>query len=53
MCDDIEATVDELRGRGARIDKPVSDQGFGLITYIELPGGGSIGLYQPRHPTAI
>jgi len=53
MCDDIEATVDELRGRGARIDRPVSDQGFGLLTYIELPGGGSMGLYQPKHPTAI
>ena len=52
MCDDIEATVAELRAKGAVIEKPVSDEGFGLLTYIELPGGGSLGLYEPRHPIA-
>jgi catechol 2,3-dioxygenase-like lactoylglutathione lyase family enzyme len=52
-CDDVEATVAELKAKGVRIDKPVTDQGFGLLTYIELPGGGSLGLYQPKHPTAF
>jgi hypothetical protein len=31
---------------------PVSDQGWGLLTSIGLPGGGELGLYEPRHPTA-
>jgi catechol 2,3-dioxygenase-like lactoylglutathione lyase family enzyme len=51
MCDDIEATVAELEGRGVRFSRPVSDEGFGLVTAIELPGGGELGLYEPRHPT--
>jgi hypothetical protein len=31
----------------------VSDEGFGLMTAIELPSGAQLGLYEPRHPTAI
>jgi len=53
MCDDVEATVLELRAKGVTIDAPITDEGFGLMTYIELPGGGSLGLYQPKHPTAM
>ena len=30
----------------------VSDQGWGLLTSIRLPGGGELGLYEPRHPKA-
>jgi catechol 2,3-dioxygenase-like lactoylglutathione lyase family enzyme len=51
MCDDIEATVDDLAGRGVACG-PVSDRGWGLLTHIRLPGGGELGLYQPRHPRA-
>jgi catechol 2,3-dioxygenase-like lactoylglutathione lyase family enzyme len=50
MCDDISATVAELSERGVRFSRPVSDEGFGLVTAIELPGGGELGLYEPRHP---
>jgi catechol 2,3-dioxygenase-like lactoylglutathione lyase family enzyme len=53
MCDDIEATVEELRAKGVEFSAPVSDEGFGLVTAIALPGGGELGLYEPRHPTAI
>jgi predicted enzyme related to lactoylglutathione lyase len=53
MCDDIEATVEELRSKGVELARPVSDQGFGLMTALALPGGGELGLYQPKHPTAI
>ena len=53
MCDDIAATVRELEGKGVQFAGPVSDQGFGLMTRIKLPGGGELGLYEPRHPTAI
>jgi hypothetical protein len=50
MCDDIEATTAELRGKGVELTKPVSDEGWGLVTAIALPGGGELGLYEPRHP---
>jgi predicted enzyme related to lactoylglutathione lyase len=53
MCDDIATTVRELEGKGVQFAGPVSDQGFGLMTRIKLPGGGELGLYEPRHPTAI
>jgi catechol 2,3-dioxygenase-like lactoylglutathione lyase family enzyme len=50
MCDDVHAAVEELRSRGAELDD-VSDEGFGLVTAIRLPGGGRLGLYEPRHPS--
>jgi hypothetical protein len=52
MCDDVEATVEELRGKNVEFTRPVTDEGFGLMTAIKLPGGGELGLYEPRHPTA-
>jgi predicted enzyme related to lactoylglutathione lyase len=52
MCDDIEATVAELSARGAEFTEPVADRGFGLLTTIRVPGGGELGLYQAKHPTA-
>jgi predicted enzyme related to lactoylglutathione lyase len=51
MCDDAHATVEELKHKGIDISRPISDEGFGLMTAIELPGGGELGLYEPRHPT--
>ena len=53
MCDDIQATVDELRARGAVIQEPVEDVPYGRQAWIDLPGGGRIALYQPSHPTAV
>jgi catechol 2,3-dioxygenase-like lactoylglutathione lyase family enzyme len=52
MCDDLEQTMTELRAKGAEFSAGVSQAGFGLMTTIALPGGGELGLYQPRHPTA-
>jgi Glyoxalase/Bleomycin resistance protein/Dioxygenase superfamily len=49
MCDDVHATVQELRAKGVELAHPVRDEGFGLLTAIVLPGGGEIGLYEPRH----
>lgn len=53
MCDDVNATVAELSARGAEITEPVTDEGFGLVTAIRLPGGGELGLYEPRHPSPL
>jgi catechol 2,3-dioxygenase-like lactoylglutathione lyase family enzyme len=49
MCDDLEATMRELTGRGVQFAGPVSAAGWGSMTSIVLPGGGEVGLYQPRH----
>jgi hypothetical protein len=52
MCDDIEATVTELRERGVEVRADVQDQGFGLVTSLQVPGAGWLMLYQPRHGLA-
>jgi catechol 2,3-dioxygenase-like lactoylglutathione lyase family enzyme len=51
MCDDVNATVEQLAAKGVTCG-PVNDQGWGLLTSIRLPGGGELGLYEPRHPKA-
>jgi predicted enzyme related to lactoylglutathione lyase len=53
MCDDVHATVAELKAKGVDVARPISDEGFGLVTAIQLPGGGELGLYQPRHPSPL
>jgi predicted enzyme related to lactoylglutathione lyase len=53
MCDDVQATAQELAAKGVELSRPVTDEGFGLMTAIRMPGGGELGLYEPRHPTAI
>jgi predicted enzyme related to lactoylglutathione lyase len=53
MCDDIHATVAELRGKGVDLARPISEERWGLVTAISLPGGGELGLYEPRHPTPL
>jgi predicted enzyme related to lactoylglutathione lyase len=53
MCDDINATVEELQRKGVQITRPVSDEGFGLETAVRLPDGSELGLYEPRHPSPL
>lgn len=50
MCDDVAATVDELRAKGVEITRSVSDENWGLLTAFRLPSGAEIGLYEPKHP---
>ncbi|MGR7002201.1 MAG: extradiol dioxygenase [Streptomycetaceae bacterium] len=52
MCDDVRATMAELTAKGAEFTEPVTDAGWGLKTSLRLPGGGDLGLYEPRHPVA-
>ena len=51
-CDDVEATVRTLAARGVEFTGPVEDHGFGLVTFIRVPGGFTIQLYQPRYSKA-
>ncbi len=48
MCADVEELSGELSGRGVDCS-PVQNQGWGLLTRVTLPGGGKLGIYQPRH----
>lgn len=52
MCDDIEETVAELAAKGVAILRPVSNRAYGLVTAIDVPGFGEMGLYEPKHPVA-
>jgi hypothetical protein len=53
MCDDIAATMSDLRARGIEFTGEPTDQGFGIVTEMVLPGDLHVQLYQPHHPTAI
>jgi len=53
MCDDLDATIAELRGRGIEIRGEPQDEGYGIVSTIVLPGGVDVLLYEPRHLTAI
>jgi predicted enzyme related to lactoylglutathione lyase len=52
MCDDLEASIASLKAKNVRCTK-IENAGWGTVTTIPLPSGGSIGLYQPRHQTAL
>jgi hypothetical protein len=51
MCDDVADAVRALETHGIGCT-PVSDQRWGLLTHLSLPGGGRLGLYQPKHALA-
>jgi hypothetical protein len=48
-CDDLEQTMSELRGRGVEFTTPVTDEGWGRVTRLRMPGGKEVQLYQPRY----
>jgi hypothetical protein len=48
MCDDIEAFVAQMKEKGVACGA-VQDMGWGLLSQLTLPGGGNLGVYQPRH----
>jgi catechol 2,3-dioxygenase-like lactoylglutathione lyase family enzyme len=52
MCDDLKAEISALAKKGVRCSD-VQEARWGSITKIRLPGGGEVGLYQPKHPTAL
>jgi hypothetical protein len=53
MCQDIEKTILELREKGVKFSRAVSEESWGRMSAIALPGGGELGLYQPRHPSPL
>jgi len=53
MCDDLGATISDLQAKGVEFATDVSEERWGRLTRLRLPGGGEVGLYEPRHPVAI
>jgi catechol 2,3-dioxygenase-like lactoylglutathione lyase family enzyme len=52
MCDDLKAEISTLKKKGV-VCSELHEERWGSITRIRLPGGGEVGLYQPKHPTAL
>jgi catechol 2,3-dioxygenase-like lactoylglutathione lyase family enzyme len=52
MCDNLKATMESLKEQQVKCGA-VKQERWGSLTTITLPGGGNLGLYQPKHPTAI
>jgi catechol 2,3-dioxygenase-like lactoylglutathione lyase family enzyme len=52
MCDDLRAEIQTLESKGVRC-AAVEEARWGSVTKINLPGGGRLGLYQPKHPTPV
>jgi predicted enzyme related to lactoylglutathione lyase len=53
MCNDIQATVKELEGKGVEFTTGIADVGWGFMTRLQLPDGGELPLYEPKHPTPL
>jgi hypothetical protein len=52
MCEDLRKTIDELLAKGVATTT-AQEADWGISTTVRLPSGGGVGLYEPRHPTAL
>jgi hypothetical protein len=52
VCDDLSIEIEALSKRGVSFSD-VEEARWGSVVMVRLPGGGEIGLYQPRHPLAL
>jgi catechol 2,3-dioxygenase-like lactoylglutathione lyase family enzyme len=52
MCDNIAATLKDLKSKNVKVSD-VSEERWGKVAKFDLPGGGRIGVYEPRHPSPL
>jgi hypothetical protein len=52
MCDDLGAEIHRLGARGIECSD-VEEARWGAVIKVRLPGGGEVGVYEPRHPTIV
>jgi hypothetical protein len=52
MCDDLAVTLRELKSRQVKVSE-TSEQPWGKLATLVLPGGGKLGIYQPNHPSPL
>jgi catechol 2,3-dioxygenase-like lactoylglutathione lyase family enzyme len=53
MCDDLDSTMQELQAKGVEFVGDLTEERWGRLSRFRLPGGGEVGMYEPRHPLAI
>jgi hypothetical protein len=53
MCDDLEATMAELRAKGIEFGSDPEEESFGVTTKMRLPGGVELLLYEPTHASPL
>jgi hypothetical protein len=52
MCEDVNAFIEQMKVAGLECTAPV-DRGWGVLTSLTLPGGGTLGVCQPRHASPL
>src|SRR2546425_4769948 len=52
MCDDVQAFIAQMKMKKVECS-PVDEQRWGSITRLTLPGGGKLGIYQPKHASPL
>jgi hypothetical protein len=52
MCDDVAATLQYLKSKKVKVSE-VSEQRWGKLASLTLPGGGKIGIYEPKHASPL
>lgn len=52
MCSDLDMVMQRLSARGVQFSAPVTEARWGRSTRLRLPGGGDVGIYEPRHQRA-
>ena len=53
MCDDLDSTVAMLAAKGVSLSSPIKEERWGRVTSIRIADGSSLGIYQPKHATAL
>lgn len=51
MCDNLESTLKDLAKKGVHPTDAPKDQGWGIVSRIQIPNAGQLYIYQPRHPS--
>jgi catechol 2,3-dioxygenase-like lactoylglutathione lyase family enzyme len=52
MCDDIATTLKELKAKNVKVSE-VKEERWGRLATFTLPGGGKIGIYEPKHASPL
>jgi catechol 2,3-dioxygenase-like lactoylglutathione lyase family enzyme len=52
MCDDLAVTLEELKSKHVKVSD-ISEQGWGKLATLALPGGGKLGIYEPKHQSPL
>lgn len=53
MCEDLDATIGELRSKGVQVVEEIAEQRWGRTTAVAIPGGGRLALYEPAHASPL